>query len=153
MTKKAAKAPKAQQPSAQQPAAPRPALSAHEDAELTQAQLGALYDRLIEERERVRRGLGQHMNAATHDGDQLVDELDIAQRNTEQAYLLRFADKERKLLLEIENALEKMQNGEYGVCEGTGDPISHKRLELRPWTRYSVAHKEQLERDRSQHRR
>jgi DnaK suppressor protein len=67
--------------------------------------------------------------------------------------LIRFAGKERKLLIEIEHALEKMNTGEYGVCEGTGDPIGYKRLELRPWTRYSVAYKEQLERERSQHRR
>ena len=83
----------------------------------------------------------------------LTDELDQAQRHTEQAYLIRFAGKERKLLIEIEHAIEKMTTGEYGVCEGTGEPIGYKRLELRPWTRYSVAHKEQLERDRAQHRR
>ena len=70
-----------------------------------------------------------------------------------QAYLIRFADKERKLLSEIEHALEKMRAGEYGVCEGTEEPIGFKRLELRPWTRYSVAYKEQMERDRQQHRR
>ena len=39
------------------------------------------------------------------------------------------------------------------MCEGTDTPIGFKRLELRPWTRYSVAYKEQLERERSQHRR
>ena len=82
------------------------------------------------------------------------DEIDIAQRHTEQASLMRFADKERKLLGEIDHALEKMEkSGEYGVCEGTEEPISFKRLEVRPWTRYSVAHKEQLERERKQHRR
>ena len=135
------------------PVKPAVQLSAHEDAGLTKAQITKLHERLLEERDRVRQGLGQHMIAATAGSDQLVDELDIAQRNTEQAYLLRFADKERKLLLEIEHALEKMRTGEYGVCEGTGEAISYKRLELRPWTRYSVAYKEQLERERAQHRR
>ncbi|MBX3250348.1 MAG: TraR/DksA family transcriptional regulator [Myxococcales bacterium] len=72
---------------------------------------------------------------------------------TEQAYLMRFADKERKLLGEIANAIEKLETGEYGLCEGTGEPIAFKRLELRPWTRYSVEYKEQMEREKKQHQR
>ena len=48
---------------------------------------------------------------------------------------------------------EKFEEGEYGVCEGMGEPISYKRLELRPWTRYSVEYKEQVERERKQHHR
>lgn len=123
------------------------------DAKLTKAQLKKLHQKLLEERERVMSGMDRHMQEATNDSDTLTDELDMAQRHTEQAYLIRFAGKERKLLIEIEHALEKMAEGEYGVCEGTGDPISIKRLELRPWTRYSVAYKEQLERERAQHRR
>jgi DnaK suppressor protein len=123
------------------------------EAGLTKAQLKKLHQLLIEERERVMSGMDRHMQEATNETDTLTDELDMAQRHTEQAYLIRFAGKERKLLIEIEHALEKMNTGEYGVCEGTGDPIGYKRLELRPWTRYSVAYKEQLERERSQHRR
>ncbi|MEM9195407.1 MAG: TraR/DksA C4-type zinc finger protein [Myxococcota bacterium] len=123
------------------------------DAKLTKAQLKKLYAKLLEERDRVMSGMDRHMQEATTDSDTLTDELDMAQRHTEQAYLIRFAGKERKLLIEIEHALEKMAEGEYGVCEGTGDAISIKRLELRPWTRYSVAYKEQLERERAQHRR
>jgi DnaK suppressor protein len=123
------------------------------EAGLTKAQLKKLHQLLIEERDRVMNGMDRHMQEATNETDTLTDELDMAQRHTEQAYLIRFAGKERKLLIEIEHALEKMNTGEYGVCEGTGDPIGYKRLELRPWTRYSVAYKEQLERERSQHRR
>ncbi len=66
---------------------------------------------------------------------------------------MRFADKERKLLVQITSALEKLEEGDYGVCEGTGEPIAIKRLELRPWTRYSVEYKEQVERERKQHHR
>ncbi len=126
-------------------------LAAHPDAELNKVQLKALYDKLMVERERVMTGLGRHINEATLDNDSLADEVDVAQRHTDQAYLIRFADKERKLLLEIEHAIEKILTGEYGVCEGTGEPIAYKRLELRPWTRYSVEYKEQLEREKAQH--
>ncbi len=126
---------------------------AHEDAKVTKAQIKLLYAKLVEERDRVTSGLDRHLSEATVGTEVLTEEVDIAQRSTEQAYLIRFADKERKLLLEIENALVKLKEGEYGVCEGTGEPIAYKRLELRPWTRYSVAYKEQLERERAQHRR
>lgn len=121
---------------------------AHPDAKLTKKQLQALYDHLREEQKRLTAGMDERMSAAISDVDPLADELDIAQRHTEQANLMRFAEKERKLLVEIDRALEKMREGEYGVCEGTGEPIATKRLELRPWTRYSVAYKEQLENER-----
>lgn len=126
---------------------------AHPDAGLTGRQLHYLYNRLVEERKRKIDELQRHMEEALGDAGVMPDETDMAQRHTEQAYLIRFADKERKLLNEIEGALEKLRLNEYGVCEGTEEPIGFKRLELRPWTRYSVAYKEQIERERSQHRR
>ncbi|MEM6961601.1 MAG: TraR/DksA C4-type zinc finger protein [Myxococcota bacterium] len=122
------------------------------DSELTQVQIEALYEQLTRERVRVTEGMDARMSEAISDVDPLADEVDIAQRHTEQAYLMRFADKEQKLLKEIAHALDKMKSGEYGVCEGTGEPIGYKRLEVRPWTRYSVEYKEELERDRSQRR-
>ena len=107
----------------------------------------------MEERARKKLELERHMREALGEAGVMPDETDMAQRHTEQAYLIRFADKERKLLNEIERALAKLRTVDYGVCEGTEEPIGFKRLELRPWTRYSVAYKEQIERDRSQHRR
>lgn len=130
----------------------RPEIQAHPDAKLTKKQLTALYDALIEKRESVTQGLSEHLSDAISNVDPLSDEMDVAQRHTEQAYLMRFADKERKLLVQIRSALEKMEEGEYGICEGTGDPIAPKRLELRPWTRYSVEYKEQLDREREERR-
>jgi DnaK suppressor protein len=126
---------------------------AHPDATLTKKQVKTLYEKLISERDRVIQGHGAHLSDAITNVDPLSDEMDVAQRHTEQAYLMRFADKERKLLVQITNALEKLEDGDYGVCEGTGEPISYKRLELRPWTRYSVEYKEQVERERKQHQR
>lgn len=125
----------------------------HPDAKLTKSEIGSLYQKLIDERNRVLSGFDRHVSEALEDGDVLADEIDIAQRSTDQAWLFRFADKERKLLIEIEAALEKMRSGEYGLCEGTDEPIGFKRLELRPWTRYSVGYKELLEREKAQHTR
>ncbi|MDQ3037567.1 MAG: TraR/DksA C4-type zinc finger protein [Myxococcota bacterium] len=125
----------------------------HPDAKLTKSEISSLYQKLIDERNRVLSGFDRHVSEALEDGDVLADEIDIAQRSTDQAWLFRFADKERKLLIEIEAALEKMSSGEYGLCEGTDEPIGFKRLELRPWTRYSVGYKELLEREKAQHTR
>ena len=126
---------------------------AHPDAKLSKKQVQKLYAALLEKRDQVTQGLGEHLSDAISNVDPLSDEMDVAQRHTEQAYLMRFADKERKLLVQISTALEKMETGDYGVCEGTGEPIAIKRLELRPWTRYSVEYKEQVERERKQHQR
>lgn len=128
-------------------------LHAHPEAKLTQREITALYTKLIEEKTRVISGFDRHVQEALADDDVLADEIDIAQRSTDQAWLFRFADKERKLLIEIDGAIEKMRNGDYGVCEGTDEAIGFKRLELRPWTRYSVAYKEMLEREKAQQAR
>ncbi len=126
---------------------------AHPDAKLAKSEMSSLFQKLIEEKNRVLGNFERHVDDALSDEDILADEIDIAQRSTDQAWLFRMADKDRKLLIEIDGALEKMRNGEYGLCEGTDEPIGFKRLELRPWTRYSVAYKEMLEREKAQQAR
>jgi DnaK suppressor protein len=123
---------------------------AHEEAQLSKTQVSDLFQKLVDERARVLRGLDKHLGEAVTDIDPLADEVDVATRHSEQAYLIRFADKERKLLREIDHALEKMRSGEYGLCEGTEEAIGYPRLALRPWTRYSVRYKEELEREKRQ---
>ena len=123
-----------------------PTPNPHPDAGLTKPQLRKLHGHLIEEQETLFAGIRRHVGEATADSAPLAEEGDLAQRATEQNYLLRLADKQRKLLGQIQSALEKMENGEYGVCEGTGEPIGFRRLEIRPWARYSVEYKERLDR-------
>lgn len=119
-----------------------------EGTELTKKDLDKLRKLLLEERGRVLSRLDSHVTQATEDRDSLADEMDLATRHSDQAYLLRLADKEHKLLSEIDHALAKFSNGTYGICEGTGEPIELRRLEIRPWTRYSLEYKEQLEREK-----
>jgi DnaK suppressor protein len=54
-------------------------------------------------------------------------------------------DSERKLLGEIDDALNRIANGTYGICEGTGKPITKARLEAQPWARYSIEYARMLE--------
>ncbi len=80
------------------------------------------------------------------DRNELVDEVDQASAMVEQNLTFRLLDRDRKLLTEIEHALSKIDSGDYGYCEGTGEAIPKRRLELRPWCRHSVKYKEKLER-------
>ncbi|MEY4632323.1 MAG: hypothetical protein RIQ81_2443 [Pseudomonadota bacterium] len=78
--------------------------------------------------------------------DEMYDEVDLASATVEQNLTLRLLDRDRKLLAEIDHAIDKIDTGDYGFCEGTGEAIPKRRLELRPWCRHSVKYKEQLER-------
>ena len=73
---------------------------------------------------------------------------DMGTDNYEQEFTLHLVESDRQLLREINNALAKIQNGAYGICEGTGKPISRERLEVRPWARYSIEYAKQMERGR-----
>ena len=79
------------------------------------------------------------------DKDEMYDEVDLASATVDQNLTFRLLDRDRKLLNEIEHAIQKIQTGDFGYCEGTGEPIPKRRLELRPWCRHSVKYKEQLE--------
>ena len=52
---------------------------------------------------------------------------------------------ERKLLIEIDNALQRIEKQTYGICESTGKPITKARLEAQPWARYCVEYARMLE--------
>ena len=75
------------------------------------------------------------------------DEADQASEDADVALETRLMDRDAKLLREVERALDKVKATTYGLCEGTEEPIGYARLKLRPWTRYSVTHKEELERE------
>jgi RNA polymerase-binding transcription factor DksA len=70
---------------------------------------------------------------------------DMGTDNYEQEFTLGLVEKDRILLREINAALAKIQDGTYGLCEGTGQPISKARLEAQPWARYSIEYARMLE--------
>lgn len=70
---------------------------------------------------------------------------DIGSDNYHQEFSLGLMASERKTLKEIDEALEKIQNGTYGICEGTGEPISKERLKAQPWVKYSMKYARMLE--------
>src|SRR5688572_21280231 len=116
---------------------------------LTKKELDEFEAKLIELRDEVAERIRNRANTARVENfSELTEEIDQANHATEEAFNMRLLDKEVKLLREIETALAKFDAGTYGICEGTDEPIERRRLEARPWTRYSVAYKEQLERDK-----
>lgn len=70
---------------------------------------------------------------------------DIGTDNYEQEFALGLMDSERKLLNEIDDALHRIENKTYGICEATGKPIAKARLQAKPWARYCVEHARMLE--------
>ena len=92
------------------------------------------------EREALRASGGTNLsNLPLHMADMGTD-------NYEQEFTLGLMEKDRKLLRDLNDALAKIQNGTYGLCEGTGKPISKARLEAQPWARYSIEYARKLER-------
>ena len=75
---------------------------------------------------------------------------DLGTDNYEQEFTLGLVDGERKLLTEIDDALQRIENGTYGICEGTGQPIPKARLEAQPWARYSVEYARIMEQQQQQ---
>ncbi len=115
---------------------------------LTREELENFRSLLLEEKGKLLEKSAQLVRAGNIelDKNEMMDEVDLASATTEQNLTFKLLDRDRKLLGEIEHALEKIKTGEYGYCEGTGEPIPKRRLEVRPWCRHSVKYKEQLER-------
>ena len=80
------------------------------------------------------------------------DQMDRAQIESSAALDLRTRDRERKLIQKIESALRRIEDGSYGYCEDTDEPISLERLEARPIASMTLAAQEMHEKMERVHR-
>ncbi|WP_142848940.1 RNA polymerase-binding protein DksA [Telmatospirillum sp. J64-1] len=85
-------------------------------------------------------------------GLQEPDIADRASAETDRALELRTRDRARKLISKIDAALGRIEDGSYGYCEETGEPISLRRLEARPIATLSIEAQERHERMERTHR-
>ena len=85
----------------------------------------------------------EHMK---NDSTKLSDPNDAATQEEEFRLELRTRDRERKLIIKIDQALQRVDDGAYGYCEDTGEPIGIKRLEARPIATLSIEAQERHER-------
>ncbi|NUB42828.1 RNA polymerase-binding protein DksA [Fertoebacter nigrum] len=85
-------------------------------------------------------------------GRNVPDIADRASEETDRALELRTRDRQRKLVSKIDAALRRIDNGEYGYCEVSGEPISLKRLDARPIATMTLEAQERHERREKVHR-
>ena len=84
-----------------------------------------------------------HLQAETENHPDIADR---ATSETDRALELRTRDRQRKLISKIDEALRRIEDGSYGYCEETGEPISLKRLDARPIATLSIEAQERHER-------
>ncbi len=81
-----------------------------------------------------------------------ADDLDTASNMSNQLFELRSKDRERKLIHKIDKALDRIDDGTYGYCEETGEPIGVKRLEARPIATLCISAQERHEKSETEYR-
>jgi len=108
--------------------------------------------KLLDWREDILRESKDTISGLQEDSLHLPDIADRASSETDKALELRTRDRQRKLISKIDSALRKIDIGEYGYCEETGDPISLRRLEARPIATLSLEAQERHERSEKVHR-
>ena len=102
--------------------------------------------KLLAWRDEILRSTKETLQHLQDDSAQHADIADRATSETERALELRARDRQRKLIAKIDAALERLDDGTYGYCEETGEPISLKRLDARPIATLSVEAQERHER-------
>ncbi len=108
--------------------------------------------KLLDWRNDILRESRDTLNGLQEESLHLPDIADRASTETDKALELRTRDRQRKLISKIDAALRRIETGEYGYCEETGDPIGLRRLEARPIATLSLEAQERHERSEKVHR-
>jgi DnaK suppressor protein len=98
---------------------------------------------LLEEAEKTVTGM-------TNERDSFPDPTDRANLETDRSFLLRIRDRERKLIGKIQEALARIDDGAFGICEECGEGISEERLKARPVTTLCIDCKTKAEEEEKQ---
>jgi len=102
---------------------------------------------LTEQRDQLAGNAKRALTGDIHlDPDDFPDEMDAASSEINLAFTGRLRERERHLLAKIEQALQKIENNEYGLCETCGEEIGLKRLEARPVAELCIDCKSEQER-------
>ena len=125
-------------------------LAAPADEYMSPAQLAFFRQRLQDE-EAALRGAAEETTHHLQDNAAEPDPNDRASAEEEHTLELRVRDRERKLLKKIAQAIKRIDDGSYGWCEDTGEPIGLKRLLARPTASLSVEAQERRERMKRQY--
>ena len=102
--------------------------------------------KLLGWRDDILRGSNETLRQLKEEESRVADMSDWASFETERNFQLRARDRERKLLSKIDEALRRIEEGSYGFCEETQEPIGLRRLEARPIATLSIEAQERHER-------
>ncbi len=102
--------------------------------------------KLLGWKEEILRESRETLIALQTESENHPDLADRASSETDRAIELRARDRQRKLIAKIDSALQRIEEGVYGFCEETGEPISLKRLDARPIATLSLEAQERHER-------
>jgi DnaK suppressor protein len=128
------------------------------ESRLTAADIEHFKQMLLEKREEILSNVNEmqdetlkksRLNAAGDLSSMPIHMADIGTDNYDQEFTLGLMDSERKMLKEIDDALQRIEQNAYGLCEGTGKQIPKARLEAQPWARYCVEYARELEQGRA----
>ena len=101
-------------------------------------QLEQFRSQLLQKRDEILAEAGKTLSEMTDQTTNIPDPNDRATIESGRSFELRIRDRERKLLAKIEEAIGRLDEGEYGICEGCGEEIGIKRLEARPVTTFCI---------------
>ena len=114
---------------------------------MNKAQLKKFKTLLETKRDEIIKKAKQTLNEdMTLDANDLPDEMDLASSEYLQSFTFRLRGRERFFLDKIDQALKRIEDGSFGICESCEEPISIKRLEARPETTLCIKCKEDQER-------
>ncbi|HYF08517.1 MAG TPA: RNA polymerase-binding protein DksA [Acetobacteraceae bacterium] len=122
------------------------------EAFMNPLQLEYFRQKLLRWRQDLHREAGETLTSLSEGGISEPDLTDRASVETDRALELRTRDRARKLIAKIDQALERIENGTYGYCEESGEPIGLRRLEARPIATLSIEAQERHERMERVHR-
>ena len=103
-------------------------------------------EKLVVWREEILKEARETLQHLQDESQNHPDFADRASSETDRAIELRARDRQRKLIAKIDAALQRIEDGTYGYCEETGEPISLKRLDARPIATLSIEAQERHER-------
>jgi DnaK suppressor protein len=102
--------------------------------------------KLVAWKDEILREASETISTLQNDSDNHPDIADRASSETDRAIELRARDRQRKLISKIDSALARINDGSYGYCEETGEPIGLRRLDARPIATLSIEAQERHER-------
>ena len=103
-------------------------------------------------KDEILRGAKETVNIMQKETENHPDLVDRASSESDRALELRTRDRQRKLISKIDEAISRIDDGSYGYCEETGEPIGLGRLEARPTATLSIEAQERHERSERVHR-